>query len=119
MDSGRKSSNLPWTTLIKPGPQPASESTNIAVAESSELLTNYPNPFNPSTTIEYHVETDAQVSVNVYDITGKLVTELVSGDVPAGSHNVAWNAADMPSGVYFVALQVGAQTSYRRMVLMK
>jgi hypothetical protein len=62
---------------------------------------NYPNPFNPSTTIEFSAPVDAKVTIRVYNLVGELVSEIISGDYPAGTHSVDFNAADLTSGFYF------------------
>jgi photosystem II stability/assembly factor-like uncharacterized protein len=62
---------------------------------------NYPNPFNPSTTINYQLSFDANVSIRVYDITGKEVAELLNGFQKSGSYNAVFNASNLSSGVYF------------------
>lgn len=72
------------------------------------LIQNYPNPFNPTTNITFETAFDASVSLRVYDVTGKVVAELVSGFQKAGSHTVNFNASNLASGVYFYALNVNA-----------
>ena len=59
-----------------------------------DLSQNYPNPFNPTTRIDYSVVSDGHVTLNVYDITGRLVSTLVDGYVDAGYHSVMWNGVD-------------------------
>ncbi|HTS00556.1 MAG TPA: Ig-like domain-containing protein, partial [Bacteroidota bacterium] len=68
------------------------------------LERNYPNPFNPSTTIGYLLPVEARVSLRVYDILGREVATLVDAFVPAGAHTVAWNPPDCASGVYFARM---------------
>lgn len=65
---------------------------------------NFPNPFNPSTVIRYHLPADARVTLKVYDILGREIATLVEGLMPAGSHSVTWNASSYGSGVYFARL---------------
>lgn len=74
-----------------------------------KLIQNYPNPFNPTTNINFETAFDASVSLRVYDVTGKVVAELVSGFQKAGSHTVNFNASNLASGVYFYALNVSAE----------
>jgi hypothetical protein len=62
---------------------------------------NYPNPFNPSTTIEFSAPVDSRVTISVYNLVGELVSEIISGDYPAGIHNVDFNAINLTSGIYF------------------
>lgn len=88
-------------------------------------LTNHPNPFNPSTTITFSLPAAASVSLEVYDVQGRLVRTLISGDAfPIGSHDVVWNGknnrgVEVSSGVYFYRLTAGAETLTRKAVLLK
>ena len=85
----------------------------------------YPNPFNPATTIRYDLPESAAVSLNVYDVAGKLVRRLVSSPaVEAGRHEVLWRGRDeagqaVPAGVYLYRLETGGFEETRRMVLIK
>lgn len=65
------------------------------------LYQNYPNPFNPLTTVKFDLPTESKVRLAVYDILGRKITDLASGDYPAGYHSFIWNAKDVASGVYF------------------
>lgn len=96
------------------------QSTNAVTApEELSLGQNYPNPFNPSTTISYAVPSDAQVSLRVYNTLGEQVATLVDEVVPAGQHQSTWNAAGMPSGLYFYKLESAGVTMTKRMMLVK
>ena len=98
---------------------------NLAVPEVYALRSNYPNPFNPSTTIVYELPEAGPVSLKVYDLTGKHIRTLVNESVPAGYFQVVWDGRDahgaaLATGVYFyrlVASQGYAKTL--KMVLMK
>lgn len=86
---------------------------NIGIALVSDvnmkrttLNQNYPNPFNPSTKISYEIPYDATVSIKIYDMIGKEVASLVSGNQTAGLHTVDFNASNLSSGVYFYTLNV-------------
>ena len=91
---------------------------NNSVA-SHILLSNYPNPFNPSTTINYSLENAANVTVAVYNTAGEVVANLVSGNVAAGNHSLSWNAGNLNSGVYFCQLTAGVNVVTQKMVLAK
>ncbi len=65
------------------------------------LAQNFPNPFNPTTTIQYQLPTDSRVRVNIYDVLGQEVETLVNEEKPAGYFDVRWNAVNLASGVYF------------------
>ena len=85
-----------------------------------ELYQNYPNPFNPRTIINYELRIWNFVMLKVYDIAGREVATLVNEIMPAGKHAVEFNAADLPSGVYFYSLYVdGKQMGVKRMALVK
>lgn len=84
------------------------------------LEDNYPNPFNPSTTISYQLALDSQVDLSIYNLLGQRVSTLVSQKQPAGTYNVEWNASDLPSGVYFYQLQTGSGfVQSKKLVLLK
>ncbi|HMB90640.1 MAG TPA: lamin tail domain-containing protein, partial [Rhodothermales bacterium] len=83
------------------------------------LGANYPNPFNPATTIEFALPEAATVRLTVYDVTGREVARLVEGSVSAGQHRVLFDARSLPSGVYFYRLTAPGFTQTQRMVLMK
>jgi len=86
---------------------------------SFSILSNYPNPFNPTTTIQFSVNTRDIASLGIYDISGKLVDTLVHGDFEAGEHEVIWNAFNHSSGIYFVELTSGKNRSVQKLVLLK
>ena len=84
-----------------------------------DLLPNYPNPFNPSTTIRYELPTATRVSLAVYDVRGSLVARLVDAEQPAGRHEVLFEPRGLASGVYLAHLRVGGQVRTMRMLLLK
>ncbi|MDZ7371108.1 MAG: T9SS type A sorting domain-containing protein [candidate division KSB1 bacterium] len=88
------------------------------------LEQNYPNPFNPSTTIRYAVPNDADVKVQIYDVTGKLVMTLVDAKQTAGFYEVSWNGTNaegvrVASGIYFCKMTAGSFTETRKMMFAK
>lgn len=88
------------------------------------LLGNYPNPFNPRTTIQYSLDRPTHVRLSIYDPRGRLVRGLVDTEQLAGAHDQTWDGTDqqgrfVPSGVYFYRLQAGDLDDTRRMVLVK
>jgi hypothetical protein len=86
---------------------------------SLSLSPNYPNPFNSSTTIRYNLPTESPVTIDIYDILGRKVQTLLDVKELAGSHQVNWNADDLPSGAYFARLKAGQQSQTMKMILMK
>ena len=89
------------------------------VPDRFELLQNYPNPFNPATTIEFTIPKDAEVSMEVYNILGQLVTTLVNEHRKAGSYTVHFNAASFSSGTYFYRIAAGEYVDTKKMLLLK
>jgi hypothetical protein len=83
------------------------------------LSNNYPNPFNPSTTISYSVPEIEFVTLKVYDVLGNEIATLVKEEKPAGNYEVEFTAINLPSGIYFYRLQAGSFIETMKMVLMK
>ncbi|MGA2623038.1 MAG: YCF48-related protein [Bacteroidota bacterium] len=87
---------------------------------SSQLLSqNYPNPFNPVTNISFSIPIRSFVSFKVYDLLGREKSTIVSEEMPAGNYTRQWNAAELPSGVYFYRLQAGSFTDTKKLVLLR
>jgi len=91
---------------------------------SQKLYSNFPNPFNPSTTIRFEVQGSRFVSIEVFNIRGQHVKTLVDGYFEDGIHSVVWDGIDhqgisVPSGIYFYRLETNTGSEVRRMVLMK
>jgi len=83
------------------------------------LSQNYPNPFNPSTTIGYSLPKAARVSLRVFNTLGQEVASLMNGEKEAGTYQVTWNAAGMPSGVYIYRLQAGGFVESKKLTLLR
>jgi len=86
-------------------------------ADGFNLFVNYPNPFNPATTISFSLPAEQFVTVRIVDATGREVEILHSGLLPAGIHSSMFLARDLPSGIYTCVVTAGAQTRTGRMVL--
>lgn len=83
------------------------------------LEQNYPNPFNPSTNIQFKLPEQANVSLQVYDISGRQIAVLVDGNMNAGSHTIEWNASNLASGVYLYRITAGDFTAVRKLTIVK
>jgi hypothetical protein len=92
---------------------------NAEIPTEFSLAQNYPNPFNPSTIIKFALPTDMLVKLDIYNTLGEKVTQLVNESLSAGSHEVIFNAANLPSGIYFYRIQAGSNVAIRKMILMK
>ncbi len=79
----------------------------------------YPNPFNPSTTIEYSLQKSSKTSIDIYNILGEEIVRLVDGYVPAGNHKVNWSAGNISSGVYFCRIISSNFLETKKIVLMR
>jgi hypothetical protein len=80
---------------------------------------NFPNPFNPATTIRYSIPKVSKVQIKVFDVLGKEIRILVNEEKPAGTYELTWNAANLPSGVYFYQIKAGEFTGTKKMILLK
>jgi len=111
---GRVIENVNIKSLLKEGNTP----------EINAMLSNYPNPFNPSTRIQFTVEQNENVSLVIYDLLGKEVITLVNENKSPGSYNVIWQAVDnngnrVPSGIYIYRLVSGENVITKKMTLLK
>ena len=105
--------------------------TDVMVASSSgkevsvnmvnkfTLNGNYPNPFNPETTISYTLEADADVQLGIFNVSGQQIDDLVHSHHEAGSYNFTWDASEYPSGMYLVRLSNDVNTLTHKIMLMK
>ncbi len=98
--------------------------SGTAIPNRKFLAQNVPNPFNPVTTVRFGLPAEADVSIEVYDVTGRLVTVLAEGLHQPGEHEVLWSGRDragheVAAGVYFYSMTSGEFEARRRMVLLK
>ena len=96
--------------------------TNIAVDPilKDKTLTNYPNPFSSQTTIAYNLEKEENVTLTVYDLTGKVIDILIDNEQQEkGSHVVPFDGSNLGTGIYFYALQIGDSVQTQKMILTK
>jgi photosystem II stability/assembly factor-like uncharacterized protein len=101
-----------------------SPETGIAVSPFNEsvrtaIVQHHPNPFNAATTIVYTLPGESLVDLSIFDILGRKVLQLVQGRQSGGTHTVVWDASDIPSGTYFIALESGAVVRVSACTLIK
>jgi len=103
-----------------PGDQWTKE-INVTVSrpDKYELTQNYPNPFNPTTKIEFVLPADEKVTMKVYDMLGREVKTLISEFLPAGHHDVEFNASNLASGTYIYVLSTPKYRQIKKMMLIK
>ncbi len=102
-------------------PPPLVEGVDVkpALPEAITLVSNYPNPFNPSSTIEFQIPRRMRVKLEVYNILGVRVTTLLDGFADAGTHRVKFDGSRLSSGVYLYRLRAGGFTDTKKMLLLK
>jgi sugar lactone lactonase YvrE len=94
-------------------------SPEVSETSKSFTLSTYPNPFNLSTTISFTLQSESNVSLVVFNGSGKQLSVLVSGELPAGPHKYSWDAAGIPVGVYMCKLQVGRHVEMQKLIILK
>jgi endo-1,4-beta-xylanase len=95
------------------------QEAGVALPAITSLAQNYPNPFNAATKISYDLATSGNVSLKVYDISGRLVETLVDCYQEVGSHTASWDASGVSSGVYFYKLSTADYTCTKKMNLLR
>ncbi len=83
------------------------------------LSSAYPNPFNPTTTIEYTLPKESHVLLSIYDSRGIIVDEIVNDQKSTGYHQVIWDASAMPSGIYFYKIRASEFVDVKKCLLVK
>lgn len=121
--------NRQITPIFRAGSVAVQGSTDVndgqdQLPETFALAQNYPNPFNPTTEIEFALPSPGVVHLDIYNVVGQRVRELVGGYLPAGRHRVTFDSRSedgrtLASGVYFYRLIAGANTETRKMLLVK
>jgi len=95
------------------------ENPNNEMPQSYILYPAYPNPFNPSTTIQYHISELSFVTLKIYDVLGREIATLVNEEKPTGNYEVEFDGSKLSSGIYFYRLQAGSFVETKKMVLIK
>jgi flagellar hook assembly protein FlgD len=108
--------------VIDPATAIAAEQEASSLPLMPALHENYPNPFNPQTTIAYELPQTESVRLTVYDILGREVVRLIDQTQAAGYHEVVWNGLDaagnsVSSGIYLYRLQAGSYSRVNKMIL--
>jgi hypothetical protein len=105
---------------------PVNVDDQIVIPKQFALEQNFPNPFNPSTKIKYQIPASlnpskggTSVTLKVYDVLGNEIETLVNEEKSVGTYEVTWNAANLPSGVYFYQIRAGSFVETKKMLLMK
>jgi flagellar hook assembly protein FlgD len=112
---GDNNPDNPWLSII--GDKPI-------IANEFSLMGNYPNPFNPSTSIIFNMDVSSHVNVKIFNLMGEEVRTLQNNSLEAGFHSVTWNARnnfgkEVPSGMYFYSIESNGRTLTGKMLLLK
>jgi hypothetical protein len=95
------------------------ENRSTELPTEFSLSQNYPNPFNAQTKIAYSLTKRGEVSIDIFDILGRKITQLAEGSQEPGIHEIIWGATDIPTGIYFYRLTAGDYQETKRMLLLK
>ena len=107
-----------YARFIQPTTTSVKDEENLVV-RTFALSQNFPNPFNPTTTINYTIPTRSHVTLSVFNVLGQKVAELVNRSEEAGSYNATFNATGLASGVYLYRMYAGSFVQTRKLVVMK
>jgi len=111
--------NFQFISPYNPGALLSNGNNGSTIPENFSLEQNYPNPFNPTTGIKFSIPAGNNVTLKVYDLTGRVVATLINEYKPAGSYEVTFDAADLSSGVYYYSISSGEFSKTMKMVLVK
>ena len=90
-----------------------------AIPTTTLLMPAYPNPFNPSTNVEFRIENSGIIRLSVFDMLGREIAVLVHETKPPGIYRVRWDASCQPSGIYFAILNAAGKREIQKMVLVR
>lgn len=111
--------NIPAWTSLGVNILDKLEGSSILIPDNFVLEQPYPNPFNPITTVKFGLPKDAEVSLRIYNLQGRMIEELTQGFKTAGYHSFQWDADNLASGVYFVNLITKDFVSTQKLMLLK
>ena len=116
-----ESLRLSFERAFTPGSYTAVDPGDGSLPQEFNLYANYPNPFNPVTTIRFDVGMNSgnNTILRIYDITGRNVATLINGQLQTGTYEVRWDARGFPSGLYFSELISGTKRQTQKMILLK
>ena len=95
------------------------QNESVNIPESLELISIYPNPFNPETTINFSNPIDQHIKINIYNVLGKYIGNIYDNQIASGKHSFKWNAQDYSSGVYFIKIISNNEIATQKVVLIK
>ncbi len=114
-----KAGIAPTQLLLDPPASPTAAEAAPELPAQAHLEPNYPNPFNPATTLAFDLPSAGAATLTIYNALGQPVATLAGGMLPAGRHVAVWSAEGLPSGMYLARLDFGGRSSTRRLMLVK
>ncbi|MBD3378634.1 T9SS type A sorting domain-containing protein [candidate division KSB1 bacterium] len=118
LSDGELADQIEWTVFLQSSTSVDSPTNSQEFPQKTALIGNYPNPFNPETTIEFQCQNE-KVDLRIIDSQGRQVALLLQEILDAGTHRVTWNAAGMPSGIYFYQLLTDTHREIQKMILLR
>ena len=91
----------------------------LSTPASFTLSAAYPNPFNPSTSLDMTMPSEGYVSIQAYNLVGQVVGTIAEGNMSAGTHSFAWDASDLSSGVYLIKAEYAGSVSTQKVMMLK
>jgi hypothetical protein len=95
------------------------EKKNVILPERTKLFQNFPNPFNPTTNIDFFVEKEGNVTIKIYDVLGKEISTLLNEYKKRGYYSVKFNASHLTSGIYFYSLKTDDFSAQKKLIILK
>jgi len=93
--------------------------SNFIIPTEFKLFQNYPNPFNPETIIKFGIPERSKIKIEIFNILGERVAELMNTELDAGYHQVKWNANQFASGIYIYSIRTERFSDFKKMILIK
>ena len=98
--------------------------TNYNTPESFQLTNTFPNPFRENTTISFSLSKPDFINLSIFDVTGREVKNMITGNVNAGEHKISWDGLNsygskLPSGIYYYRISTSGFTKTKKMILLK
>ncbi|MDP8240184.1 MAG: T9SS type A sorting domain-containing protein [Candidatus Hatepunaea meridiana] len=100
-------------------PNDVTDLPNPDIPKTFELSEAIPNPFNSTTRISYSLDSDAHITLSLFDLSGREVAKLVNRQMTSGKHSVSWDASDLPSGIYMCRLSAGSKVKTTKLALVR
>jgi len=107
-----------WIGALDRNPAKVSQPKNRIIPDQMELSV-YPNPFNSTATINYSINNQSEIGIQIYNTSGQLVDVLLNQVMPVGQHSVVWDAGSAPAGIYFVRLNTKNEIFLQKTLLVK